>query len=314
MDMTDIYIDVTGGTVGFDYLMKYETIFVQRVHSWNSYDVLERVKKAGKRIIYDIDDDIFSIPQSNPSFNSFGRNEQMAAVECMKLADVVVVSTTFLKQRLDTLIPGCKIVVIPNSIDPNDGWIPVNSIGSPDGWKRIFWQGSSTHNEDWNECFEAVQQVMLERKDVRLVLMGFLPTMVQVMAEDPIWKNRIEYMGPVEPEAYFRLIKHLRGEVGLAPLCDNIFNQSKSCIKWMENSMIGMPTAASNIRPYSDVIQTGQNGFLCNTTADWISAIELCLDDSALRKRIVENARNKIKEEFNVKEVAKVWKSLLLGK
>lgn len=314
MDMTDIYVDVTGGTVGFDYLMKYETIFVQRMHNWDSFSVMERLKKGGKRLIYDIDDDIFSIPTSNPSYNAFGRNEQMAAVECMKLADVVVVSTTSLKQRIEEIIPGCNTVMIPNAIDPDDGWVPLKSIGSPDGWKRIFWQGSSTHNEDWNECFEAVQQVMLDRDDVRLVLMGFLPTRVCEIAEEPQCKNRIEYMGPLEPEAYFRLIKHIRGEVGLAPLCNNLFNQSKSCIKWMENSLIGMPTAASDVRPYSEVIQSGKNGFLCNTTEDWVAAIERCLDDSVLRKGIVENARNKIKTDFNIKEIAKVWKNLLLGK
>lgn len=312
MDRSGIYIDITGGSVDFDHLLEYDTICVQRVHNWDSQSVLERLKKAGKRIIYDIDDDLFSIPESNPASKAMGRGEQMAALACMKLADVVVVTTTALQERLGQLL-GRDPVVIPNAIDLDDGWLPTEKTGSPDGMQRIFWQGSNTHDEDWGECFAAVSQVMKERNNVRLVLLGFLPTMVRKSMDVPWFKNRVEHLGPMAPEAYFRLIKHIRGEVGLAPICQNPFNEAKSPIKWIENSMIGMPTVASDVRAYSEVIEHESNGFLCSTIEEWKNAIDTCLDNEKTRKRLTGNSRQKIRQEFDIKSVSKTWKQLLVG-
>lgn len=228
MDRTGIYVDVTGGAVDFDHLLEYDTIFLQRVHNWESVVVLERLRAGGKRIIYDIDDDLFNIPASNPAAKAYGQNEMMAAVECMKLSDLVTVSTKALQERIGKIVGDTKVVVVPNAIDPDDKWAPLDQTGSPDEWKRIFWQGSNTHDEDWGECFEAVRHVMKTRDNVRLVLMGFLPSMVQKGLEtEDFWKDRVEHLGPMAPEAYFRIIKHIRGDVGLAPLLKTHFNEAK---------------------------------------------------------------------------------------
>jgi glycosyltransferase involved in cell wall biosynthesis len=307
-----IYIDVTGGTLGLDGLLEYDTIFVQRVCNWDYLLVLERLKKAGKRIVYDVDDDIFAIPSDNPASKGMGRSEQMAAVECMKIADVVTTTTSILQERFTSLL-GRAPVVVPNAIDPDDGWNPTPMTGSPDGKKRIFWQGSNTHDEDWNECFDAVDRVMKKRSDVRVVIMGFLPTLVKESLGEPHWKDRVEYIGSMAPEAYFRLIKHVRGDVGLAPLRHEHFNLGKSSIKWIENSVIGMPTVASDVAPYSDVIEHGVDGFICSDTDEWEDAIDVCLDNDSVRRQVVENARVKVRREFNIKTVSETWRRVLVG-
>ena len=312
MDRDGIYIDVTGGTLSLDGLLEYDAIFVQRVCNWDAFNVLERLKAAGKRIVYDIDDDIFAIPSHNPCSSFYGRSEQMAAVECMKIVDVVTTTTRILQERFTPLI-GRAPVVVPNAVDVDDGWIPTPMTGSPDGKKRIFWQGSNTHDKDWGECFSAVDRVMKKRSDVRVVIMGFLPTLVKKSLEKTHWKDRVEYMGPMAPEAYFRLIKHVRADVGLAPLQYEHFNLGKSSIKFIENSVIGMPTVASNVEPYSDAIEHGVDGFICSDTGGWEDAIDACLDNDGVRRQVVENARLKVRREFNIKTVSATWRRLLLG-
>jgi glycosyltransferase involved in cell wall biosynthesis len=311
MDMDGIYVDITSGAVKFEHLLEYDTIFVQRLHSWDSFYVLERLRKAGKRIVYDIDDDLFSIPADNPASKAIGRNEQMAAVECMKLADVVTTTTTTLQGRLESLI-GRTPMVVPNSLDPDGGWLPTPMTGSPDLWKRIFWQGSNTHAEDWNECFDAVNHVMQKREDVRVVILGYLPPVIQAVANEPHWKGRIEYLEPMEPESYFQIIKHVRAEVGLAPLQSNWFNLAKSPIKWLENALIGMPTVASLVGSYTEM-EGDREIVLCSTTVEWIEAIERCLNDGAWRKKIVETARRKARREYDIHNTARTWKQLLVG-
>ena len=310
MDRKGIYIDITDSGVKFESLMEYDTIFVQRLHDWDSFYLLERLKKVGKRIIYDIDDDLFSIPESNPAHKMIGRNEQMAVVECMKLADVVTTTTEVLQKRLAGVLDGVVPIVIPNAIEI-EGWIPTPLTGNHDGLKRIFWQGSSTYEEDWKECFEAVEHIMKQRIDVRLVLMGFLPVCVRDKMNEAHFRGRIEHLESLDPEAYFRIIKHIRAEVGLAPLAYNNFNQAKSNIKWMENSMIGMPTVSSDVGVYN--FDGGVEGFKCETTEEWIDAIQTCLDNSFSRVGMVENARKRIRGELDIRNIAKIWKSVLCG-
>jgi len=224
----------------------------------------------------------------------------------MKIADLVTVSTEPLRDKLESLIYGINTEVIHNAMDLS-GWLATPYIGSPDDKKRIFWQGSSTHDEDWEECFDAVKEVMSKRSDVILLLMGFLPSQVEAELEEPEFKGRVEFLSGVNVEEYFNIIKHIRADVGLTPLKDNEFNRAKSCIKWMENSMIGMPTVSSNVVPYSNVIEHEKNGFLCNTKDEWVECMIKCLDNERIRKGIVENARRKISEEFDIDNISKSW-------
>lgn len=306
MDSQGWYIDVTAAKVDFDYLIEYDTIFVQRVHDWEEYYVLEKLKRAGKRIVYDIDDDMFHIPDDNPAAKILRKDQQFAAMACMRLADQVTTTSMVLRDMLQA--EGVSSKVIPNALDPTEGWPITEQTGSPDGWKRIFWQGSATHARDWEECIEAVEQIMDSRKDVRLVILGYLPPVVQKKVHK--WQGRVEFMDFSDPETYFQLIKHVRAEVGLAPLRDEVFNLSKSPIKWVENTLIGMPTVASDVLPYNRVV--GKNvGFLASNTAQWVTAINRCLDRKNMRLEKVRAARRKVGEYFDIRKVVKQWEEVL---
>ena len=81
----DAYFDVTAAGVNCSDLREYETVFVQRIHDWDSYYMLERLKSSGKRIVYDMDDDVFHLDKENPAVRILGRDELMAAAACMRL-------------------------------------------------------------------------------------------------------------------------------------------------------------------------------------------------------------------------------------
>lgn len=311
MDKDGISVDITAGAVDFNSLLEYHTVYVQRIHDWESFYLLERLKKAGKRIVYDIDDDIFNIDKDNPAARLIGRDEQMAAVACMKLADEVVVSTVPLQTVIRNATEGIEATVIPNAVDSDDGWIQTPLTGSQDGFKRMFWQGSDTHGEDWLECVDAVDAVLNEREDVRLVILGFMPPVLWKYVQRPAWKGKVEFLEFKDPETYFQLMKFVRAEVGLAPLKNTIFNQSKSELKFLEYTAMGIPTVASNIKPY-EIIEHGKTGFLALSPTEWYEAIMTCLDDKAKRIPIINEARKMVREDFNIKEMAKVWREVLI--
>jgi glycosyltransferase involved in cell wall biosynthesis len=304
--------DVTSGQVPFENLLEYDTVFVQRVHDWESYYVLDKVRKSGRRLVYDLDDDIFNIPRDNPASKLITRDEQMAAMACMKLAHAVTTTTDYLAGRLGPELKGTDLFVIPNALDPSDGWQEPGA-GSPDGVKRIFWQGSATHAVDWDLCFGAIRRIMSERDDVRLVILGFLPPQVAAEASAPMFKDRIEYLGFSAPETYYQLIHHVRAEVGIAPLGATPFNAAKSPIKFLEYSLMGLPTVASFCLPYTSVVD-GRNGFLAQDEDEWHEALSWCLDKTNRRIDVVKAARRTVEQFMDVRKTAKEWEKVLCGR
>lgn len=232
---TDIYTECMEEKVAYDFLLEFDTIMVQRLHTWSEYYIIERLKKLGKRIVYDVDDDIFNIPPGNSAFRIIGPDAQEAARAIMGLVDVITTPSEVIKERFGFVD---KTMVIPNCIDLDDGWPVVDDndeetlkrISSPDGFKRIFWQGSATHSEDWMACAEALDKILERHDDVKLVLMGYLPPIVQSFINDesrPWWDGHVEYGHFNAIETYLWTVKHIRAEVALAPLEKSTFTQAK---------------------------------------------------------------------------------------
>lgn len=322
MNRNKYEINVTQVETAYDYFLEYDVILVQRLHSWSEYYILEDLKRAGKRIVYDIDDDMFHIDPSNPASMFINDDAQQAAYAIMGLADVITTTNEYLKKMLGF---EDKTVVIPNAMDFGDGWVEIDGTNDdftrtsyPDKWKRIFWQGGQTHAEDWTVVAEAVDSVMKENEDVRLVLLGFVPPVVSQMIEDPErpwWDSRVEYMKLQDIESYLQVMKQIKADVSIAPLTDTEFNRSKSNIKFLESTACGIPVIASDVRPYTSVIQDGVNGFLASDSGEWYEKISMLLDDKAGRKRGMDMVRmaRKTVSQFDIRNIAKEWENILFG-
>ena len=313
IDRTGLQVDITSAGVDIERLRDYDTIFVQRIHDWEGYYLLARLKEMGKKVVYDLDDDIFNIPAENPASRLIGRDAQMAAASCMKLADVVTVTTDVLQGVVRNATEGAEAVIIPNGVDMDDGWVATPFTGCQDKWKRIFWQGGESHAEDWKECADAVDAIMGERKDVRVTILGFLPPAVRILMKKSCWKERVEFLEFSDIETYLKIAKHVRAEVGIAPLQDTLFNRAKSPIKFIEYAAMGIPTVASNVLPYSDVIDDGNDGYLVKDSEGWFNALTLCLDDKRKRLGVIEAARRKVRAEYEIKGMAGLWRQVLVG-
>jgi len=235
----------------------------------------------------------------------------MSAIACMNLADVVVTTTSHLVSVLREADVESPIEIIPNAVDLKDGWLHTSSTGSPDDKQRIFWAGSDTHGVDWNECLDVVSQVMDNRKNVLLVIIGACPNALASRASR--WPGRVENMLPMEPETYYRILKHVRADVGLLPLADNFFNRSKSPLKFIEYAMIGIPSVASDAQPYNGIITHEENGFLAKTKRDWRQGISKCLDNSKVRRDILSEARKTTQAHYDINNVASKWEKILFS-
>src|SRR5205823_14767783 len=141
-----------------------------------------------------------------------------------------------------------------------------------------------THDRDLLEAADAVS-AMLERYEfVRLLVVGDL----RLSPEFSSLHDRITEL-PFQP--WYRLPEVLGDvDVNLAPLeRGNPFTESKSCIKYLEAGLVGVPTIASPRSDFRRVIEHGRNGLLAETPEEWRAALTE-LGSSADRRRALGRA------------------------
>jgi glycosyltransferase involved in cell wall biosynthesis len=60
---------------------------------------------------------------------------------------------------------------------------------------------------------------------------------------------------------------------------------------------LGIPCVCSNVKPYNKIIEHGFNGFLANSTEDWINYFNI-LKNKDTRKKIIFNAKKNILKNY----------------
>ncbi|PKQ29582.1 MAG: hypothetical protein CVT60_04550, partial [Actinobacteria bacterium HGW-Actinobacteria-10] len=74
--------------------------------------------------------------------------------------------------------------------------------------------------------------------------------------------------------------------IGLAPVVDTVFNESKSDLKYLEYTRRGIPVVASRAPCYERSIAHGVNGFLASNAKDWLKYLSRLIQDVELRRDI----------------------------
>ena len=109
-----------------------------------------------------------------------------------------------------------------------------------------YFSGSITHNSDFEMILPAIKKVMQENSNVYLKVVGEL----NMPKELDDLKDRIIASPFMECKKLPELIASV--DINLAPLEDTLFNAAKSENKWVEASMVGVPTIASNIGAFAE--------------------------------------------------------------
>ncbi|MES2462442.1 MAG: glycosyltransferase family 4 protein [Armatimonadota bacterium] len=102
-----------------------------------------------------------------------------------------------------------------------------------------------------------------------------------------------------------------RFSVGIMPLPDAPFERGKCGYKLIQCMACGVPVVASPVGVNRTLIRHGENGFLAETDAEWVEALECLRDDPLLRFRMGEAARRTVEHEFCTEVTAPRLASLL---
>ena len=283
-----------------------DVLVVQRQCTQEQFNFLGVVRKLGVKIIYDLDDDVWHIPEENPAHAILTPHGE-GYKACIRAADVVTTSTKTLARTIQKSVGtmvNCitkkeiPIVVAPNLLDPKLYATPLGGDGIVIGWA-----GSSSHVGDVRLIEPAMAMVAEEYPNVIWEFRGMPPPADMVLPTS----FRHRFWTPV---AEFGARMPTWGwSIALAPLTDHQFNAAKSPIKMIEAGWCGIPCLASWVKPYVDFTHHDEElrWLLCAGQSVWARKLRELINDPARRADLGQRARAVVQKHYTYSGPHKDW-------
>ena len=251
-------------------------------------------REEHKPIYFDIDDLVFDTLYTDQLSYTQGLSEKEkgnydAGVKnygkMLAACDGAITSTTQLKEELIKY----KDTVLLNRNLASSELIAVSSqflkedFGADDRIKIGYFSGSISHNENFELIKPAIKEVLDNYPFVELHIVGHL----DIPQDMKQYTQRIIIHEYVDWKALPQLISQV--DINLAPLVDSVFNRAKSEIKWIEAALVKVPTIASHIGAFADMMIDGQTGLLAKD-GEWKEKLESLILSADLRRELAENA------------------------
>lgn len=333
-EVTLINSDQFADDVTVQKVLWADVIVVPRPADENWFKFLKLCRREGKIIVSDYDDDPFNTSPLNPYYrfngiepavhykwpdgevevlwqdgmpdqfgnpNWYNVERNMLHRDMFRLnfkkSDLVTCTTDILREAFLKINPNVK--VLPNALDL-DVYPQLDCVKKE---IRIGWQGGVSHYEDLWMVKDAITKLLKKHKNVKFVYFGD-SRFFGLFKDAP--KDQFEFINWTKHNAYSYRLATLNLDIGICPLWDNEFNRNKSAIKFFEYAAVGAATVASNIPPYSPVMEHGKNGLLCGPE-DWYEALESLVMDRKKIKKLANSAYETVKENHNIDKEVHLW-------
>lgn len=233
----------------------------------------------GKPIVWDSDDNYEALPERSVISKSIIDRDVLTHIINLQISQNVSFSTEKLMQAVCSKNNiSNKAYCLPNLIDAS-----LYREGRKDGPVRILWTGGASHHIDVELILDPLLKIKRKYGPlVEIFFYGFCPDKIR----KNVWKpNEYADMDPTVIEwttvdNYPRILTMINPDIGLAPLCGDedfvLFNDGKSPIKWMEYSLSGAATIATNRGPY-EIIEDEVTGFKAEDD-EWYDKIDDLVD------------------------------------
>lgn len=269
----------------------YDFVFIHREAAPIGPPVFEWVmtKLLGKRIIYDFDDAIWiKDPAGEQSFISRLKWQQKVSRIC-GWAHQVSCGNDYLRDYARQFNPAA--IINPTTLDTDRLHNQVRDQRLAAGQPVVVgWTGTHTTLRHLDLVWPALAR--LEREGHRFEFRVIAnqppePAGLRSLAYQP-WRKDTEI--PDLLEFHF----------GLMPLVDDPWARGKCAFKALQYMALGMPALVSPVGMNTEVVQDGQNGYVCATDEEWYQAIRRLLTDGPLRAQLGAAARRTIVERYSV--------------
>ena len=303
-------------------LDKTDVVLYSRTYTKDPFRALWKHRLDGKKIVYDIDDDVFNIPKLNPAHEAYKDLKNQVEGLCIE-ADLVITSTEALKKVIEKNTPQRNIKVIENGINLNK----FRKVENKE--LRIGWTGGANHYEDINIILDVIIDLQKEY-DFKFIIQGLTGSpwdadaystnlMLRKGVLEGTKKDLYEFKMKIyekfrqmknfkhipfyPPEMYPDVLSKASLDIGLIPIMGHEFDNSKSLIKYLEYTATGAAVLASNEPPYSgNVINTTKNKY-----NNWKKELTKLITNEKYRKDLAAKQHKQLFPKYEIQNTGKVW-------
>ena len=267
----------------------YDFVFVHReaapvgppVFEWLIANVL------GKKIIYDFDDAIWLANTSEANKIAAGVKWHHKVDDICRWAYKNSCGNTYLANYARQFNPNS--VVNPTTIDTVNLHNQMRDQAAP-GRLVIGWTGTHSTLKYLDQVVPVLAKLEAEGLDFEFRVISNQPPALPLRSLVFLpWCKETE-------------IADLLGfHVGLMPLEDDLWAKGKCAFKALQYMALGIPALVSPVGMNTEVVQHGQNGFVCSTPAEWEASLRQLLADADLRQHLGQAARATIEQRYSVR-------------
>ena len=276
-----------------DVSLEADVVVMQRVTHPLVHQAVAVLRRKGIAVVVDVDDDLSSIHPSNAAFaglhpNSPTGNSWAHLRTACREATLVTVSTPSL---LDVYAQHGRGVVLYNQLPDTYRDVP-RADSDTFGWPASL----HCHPDDPSAVGGSVARLVAEGYGFRMIgdtagagrAFGLLSDPPGRGVPIDQWPSEVASIG-----------------VGIAPLADTRFNRSKSWLKPLEMSALGVPWVASPRAEYARLHREGA-GLLAERPRDWYRHLKRLLGSESARAEAAE-ANQSVSENHWLSDHAWRW-------
>ena len=279
-----------------------DIVFLGRLDSWYEHHLAKRLSRAGKYLIYILDDDLLHIPQGLSSSAYYCLRQVRGHISGMIGVSNAVLSPSPL--LLEKYAGGKRrgIRVMEPAVDP----VAYRPHG-PAEPVRIGFAGSMDRMEDVEQILGQVLPQIRKTygEKVCFEFFGPLPSFAGELDA-----RHIPYCDSYDE--YRKTLNDLAWDIGLAPMPDTPFHACKHYNKFTEYAAAGIVGIYSDVSPYTRLKEEIGIGVFCkNTVQAWYEAISGLIENGERREQLRESATRCASERFSVAAAAEgLWQQL----
>ncbi|MEX1030825.1 MAG: glycosyltransferase [Paenibacillaceae bacterium] len=297
----------TEDDVSKEIIAQAHTIVFLRNVEPAAYIYLEWAHELGKRTVYVIDDNFLEIEPITPvgvyyadpirreTFIKFLRNSHIVKVDSSILGD-------YIQERFNR-----KVVYFPGSVDFD--WLDQQEQREAETGQIVIGYEGGSKEEDFAVVVPALKRILNYYGGfVRLEFFGFVPAALANHSAVKFEECGMDY------RSFIRKLNDSQWDIGLAPLEDHTFNNTKTNNKLREYSACRIAGIYSNTPVYEPWVTQGETGYLVpHTEKGWYEGIVAMIENPTMRRQIKDQAESAARQNFSLTTCLDNWNTLILN-
>lgn len=270
-------------------------MFVVHREMFSSYE-LASLRRLCKKLVYDFSDGVWTQPERERRLGSSTQEAKWARrfERVCREADMCIADNRSLADRVSQYQDNIRI--IPTPVDtrqyaPGDG-------GRVGGSTVVGWLGTPGDEVYLDAPLEKLQS---HGGDIQFSVVSNAPY-DGPGSDFTFWSSWSEAGEAQKLQAM---------DIGLMPLADDEYLRVGAGVDVLKYMASGVAVVASDIGANSEIIDHGIDGFLVRDGDDWARHVLLLAEDADLRRNVVETARRKTVEKYDMRHIAdQFWGAL----